>query len=216
MVRPRVGIVIPALNEETSIAAVIQQCLSEGIPIVVDDGSTDNTAKVSEAAGAEVIQHTSNKGYDAALISGFKKADAIQCDYVITIDADGQHDPELIKKFIAALTDGADVVVGIRDIQQRLAEVVFSFFTKMKVGIYDPLCGLKGYRLSVYRALGHFDSYNSIGTELTLFASSADYKIAQIPVSTRARNGAPRFAGLLRANYKIFRSLVIGYLKFLN
>lgn len=209
----RVGIVIPALNEEASIGRVVETCLGHGTPIVVDDGSIDDTVKISKAAGAEVVSHPTNRGYDAALCSGFEKASTLQCDYVITIDADGQHDPGLLFKFTDALFEGADVVVGIRDRQPRISESVFAYLTKMKYGIADPLCGLKGYRIGVYRALGHFDSYNSIGTELLLFASRSGFRIEQVPILTELRQGAPRFAGTFGANYKILRALMLGFLK---
>ena len=207
MVGPRVGIVIPALNEAASIEAVVRQSASFGIPIVVDDGSTDDTAKIAAAAGALVIRHERNQGYDASLNSGFQRADDIDAEFVVTIDADGQHDPLLIEKCLESLNTGADIVVGVRNKHQRLAEVCFSHVTRVLYGLRDPLCGFKGYRISIYRRLGHFDSYNSIGTELALFAVRNKCRLTQLPVRVRERVGKPRFGQGWSANYRIFLAM---------
>ena len=209
MDRSRLAIVIPALNEEGSIGAVVRNCCSYGLPIVVDDGSIDRTSEVSKTEGAEVVRHPVNKGYDAALNSGFRRAAELDCEFVITIDADGQQDPQLIEKYLDLLHGGADIVVGIRHRHQRFAEHCFSLTTKLLYGLSDPLCGLKGYRMSVYRALGHFDSYGSIGTELTLFAVRHGAELQQVPIVVRERNGPPRFGRKLQANYKIFRAMLL-------
>jgi glycosyltransferase involved in cell wall biosynthesis len=214
MDRSRVGIVIPALNESATIAVIVEEVKKYGVPIVVDDGSTDNTADLARQAGALVVSHECNRGYDAALDSGFRKSSEIACEVIITLDADGQHDPSIIQKFIERIDDGADVVIGIRNKRQRLAEHCFAFLTYKLYGIFDPLCGLKCYRVSVYRALGHFDSFNSIGTELTLFAARGGYCIEQIPITISERDGAPRFGPKFYANYKIFRAIVLTYIHF--
>ncbi|MBT4733041.1 glycosyltransferase family 2 protein [Candidatus Woesearchaeota archaeon] len=213
MDRSRVGIVIPAFNEESSIGEVIKICLDFGIPIVVDDGSSDNTAEVARSEGAEVVSHEVNAGYDAALNSGFIKADELKCEFVVTIDADGQHNPEILGKIISLLEKHADIVICIRDSQQRFAEYCFALLTKALYGISDPLCGLKGYRISIYKALGHFDSYNSIGTELALFSVRSGYKLQQIPIVVQERNDLPRFGRKLYANYKIFRAMLLSCVK---
>jgi glycosyltransferase involved in cell wall biosynthesis len=208
MERHRVGIVIPALNEAETIGAVVALAAGHGIPIVVDDGSNDKTGDVAAAAGAVVVTHNSNRGYDRALDSGLSRAAGIQCEYVVTMDADGQHDPAILGLFIQELDKGADVVVGVRDRFQRFAERVFAFVSFLKWGIRDPLCGMKAYRTGLFRELGHFDSYGSIGTELMLYAARKNRHIAQIAVKTRKRNGAPRFGSRLRANKAIMRALI--------
>lgn len=213
MDRSRVGIVIPAFNEESSIGKVVRQCCDVGLAIVVDDGSSDRTVEISRIAGAEIVSHTVNSGYDAALNSGFAKAESLGCELVVTIDADGQHDPEVLSRFVACLDNGADVVIGVRNRRQRIAEHCFAYLTKILYGVSDPLCGLKAYRISVYRALGYFDSFDSIGTELALFAARSGYRIAQIPIDVRERDGTPRFGRRLYANYKIFRALLLSLLR---
>ena len=209
MEKCRVGIVIPALNESATIAGIVEVVGKYGIPIVIDDGSTDNTALLALKSGAVVFTHEANRGYDVALNSGFRKAAELGCQIIITVDADGQHDPLLIQQFIDAIESGADVVVGIRSRRQRFAEYFFAWYTGLRFGVKDPLCGMKAYRLSVYNALGHFDSYASIGTELMIFAAKRKYHIKQIPFNVRERVGESRFGQTLSANYKIIRAMIL-------
>lgn len=210
MDRSRVGIVIPALNESATIVAVVDVAGQYGVPIVVDDGSTDETAALAAKAGAIVVSHAINRGYDSALSSGFKKAAELGSEIIITLDADGQHNPMLIQKYVDVM-DNNDfaVVIGIRSRRQRLAEHLFAWYTQHRFGICDPLCGMKAYRLEVYKALGHFDSYGSIGTELMIFAALKGYSLGQIAFEVRERKGRSRFGQVLAGNYKIIRAMML-------
>lgn len=207
MERHRIGIVIPALNEAATICSVVANASIYGTSIVVDDGSSDGTGALATAAGAVVVRHDANRGYDKALDSGFKRADEMDCLYVITMDADGQHDPTILSAFIKALDSGADVVIGTRDRLQRMSEHLFAWVGKLAWGVDDPLCGMKAYRVEVYREMGYFDSCNSIGTELAVYAVKSDKRIAQLPIKTRQRTDAPRFGGRYSANKRILRAL---------
>jgi glycosyltransferase involved in cell wall biosynthesis len=205
----RIGIIIPALNESSTIKGIVESASVYGVPIVIDDGSTDNTAALAQQSGAVVVVHEKNRGYDGALNSGFKKAAELGMQIIISVDADGQHDPSLIQHFIEAIDSGADIVVGIRSSRQRFAEHVFAWYTGLRFGVKDPLCGMKAYRIGVYNALGHFDSYGSIGTELTIFAAKKGYRVGQIAFDVRTRNGVSRFGKLLSGNYKIIRAMML-------
>ncbi len=208
MDRLRVGIVIPALNEAATIAQVVRVASGYGICFVVNDGSSDNTAECATAAGAVVVSHAMNRGYDAALNSGFHRASDSGCEVIVTLDADGQHDPQRVQQLLNAIQAGAFVALGVRHQRARWAEHVFSWFTRWRWGIVDPLCGLKAYRTEVYRALGHFDAYQSIGTELMLFAARQHLPIRQISFTVRERLDRPRFGRRLSANWQIFRALL--------
>ena len=207
MDRSRLAIVIPAYNEGATIASIVRAVIQYGVPIVVDDGSSDQTDQIARDAGAEVVRHDSNLGYDAALNSGFLCANKIGCDFALTMDADGQHNPSLLPVFIDALGEGADIVIGVRDRMQRIAEHVFAMVSHVLWDIRDPLCGMKAYRIELYRSLGHFDAYGSIGTELAIYAARQHKNIVQIPVLTRDRVDAPRFGRKLCANLQILKAL---------
>lgn len=206
----RVAIVIPAFNEAELIGAVVSTVSVFGAPIVVNDGSTDDTEHVARTAGALVVSHEANRGYDYALATGLIRAMAENFDFAITVDGDGQHAPERIQDFINELLHDADVVVGIRDRFQRISERVFSGMTKMLWGISDPLCGMKGYRLSKLNGMVCLCSYPSIGTELTIRAARSGWNIRQVAVKTRDRHDRSRFGVGFYANWLIFRAMLLG------
>ena len=207
MDRSKIGLVIPAYNESATIYDVVKAASEYGQPIVVNDCSNDDTAKLAKQAGALVVDHLTNLGYDAALNSGFAKAAELDCQFIITLDADGQHNPKLIQNFIDELDKGVDVVLGVRSNKPRASEHLFAFMTRVRFGIQDPLCGMKGYNIQAYNKLGHFDSYRSIGTELMLFAARNKLSMVQIPFKVGERQDAPRFGSSLKANIKILRAM---------
>ena len=207
MDRCDLGLVIPAYNEEATIAKVINEVSLFGIPIVVNDASSDKTAQVAEEAGATVVTHDDNMGYDAALNTGFKKANDLNCKYIITLDADGQHDPKLLSSIIKKFKKNYDLVLCIRHKLPRVSEKIFSIYSNYKFNIHDPCCGLKGYSIELFREKGAFDTYQSIGTELAFFGVKQGYKMTEILFVVNDRLDSPRFGNSIRANLKIFRSL---------
>src|SRR3990170_4522850 len=110
----KTAIVVPAFNEAESIAAMVAAICAYGTPIVVDDASTDDTGLRAAAAGAMVVRHETNRGYDGALASGFRKAEEIGADCIVTIDADGQLNSAAIPPVLDKLEKRAHVVFGIR------------------------------------------------------------------------------------------------------
>jgi glycosyltransferase involved in cell wall biosynthesis len=204
----RVIAVIPALNEEHTLGAVLKETKRYVDDIVVvDDASTDRTAQVARAY-ATVITHQTNKGYDASLNDGFLRARKSGADIIITLDADGQHLPSDIPRLIGPIKEGtSDVVVGKRPYPARIMESAFGRYGK-RFGISDPLCGMKAYRATVYDALGTFDSITSIGTQLTFFAQLKGYRVSEIPIQLKMRRDTPRFGRRIRANVKLFSALM--------
>jgi len=205
-------LIIPALNESKTIKDVIAGASEYGQVIVVDDGSNDETACIAKNAGAIVIRHSSNQGYDRALASGLQKAIDIGYQFAITLDADGQHRSDAIQKVFTRLHDGAELVVGRRDRHQRIAEVLFAWISHLVWHIADPLCGIKGYNLDRLRTVTPLWTYNSVGTELTLLGVRSGWRVDQVSVHTNLRPGPSRFGGGIKANWIIFRALVVGLL----
>src|SRR5262245_20385447 len=128
-----VAIVIPALNEAETIGGVVRSVVAFGKPIVVDDGSTDRTSETARLAGADVVRHDVNRGYDAALNSGFERAIGHGASVVVTFDADGQHDASILDRFVAPLlARTTDLVIGIRPRAARFAESVFNAYARLR------------------------------------------------------------------------------------
>ena len=210
---PELVAIVPALNEAGTIANVVASLRAYGDIIVVDDGSTDDTGDLARAAGAFVVSHAVNRGYDQALESGLLWAAAQGYRYAITLDADGQHSASTISLFTHELEAGADLVIGIRDSRQRWAESLFSLIGKSLWGIDDPLCGMKGYRLDLVRAAGRIDTYSSVGTEFCIRAARSRCQIHQVVVFTSTRIGASRFGAGQRANLKILRAIWLALIR---
>ena len=113
---------IPAFNEEKNIASLILKIQESGYKVLVcDDASTDSTALIAKKLGAVVIQHSRNMGYGAAIQSLFSKAKELDADVLVTIDADGQHDPEQIPKLVEVLKkNNLDIVFGSRPRNKKM------------------------------------------------------------------------------------------------
>lgn len=201
------AIILPALNEANTIASVVRGAQAHGQAIVVDDGSIDGTGDIARQAGALVLTHVHNRGYERALESGVLEARRLGFAYAITLDADGQHDPTLVARFVTALRGGVDLVAGRRDRFQRFSERVFAWVGRIAWGIDDPLCGLKGYRLSCLDEAGPFYSYPSVATELSIRMIRRGCSVQQIDIVTLPREGASRFGRGLRVNLRVFKAL---------
>src|SRR4030042_682944 len=107
---------IPAVNEENSIARVVMEAQKFADAVVVcDDGSVDMTAEIARRLGAEVVRHEENSGYGTAIRSLFERAREFGADILVTLDADGQHNPAEIGTVVSPIVAGqADVVIGSR------------------------------------------------------------------------------------------------------
>lgn len=206
----KVAIVIPAHNEAETIRNVVAGAGAFGLPIVVDDGSQDGTGNLADEAGAQVVRHDRNRGYDAALQSGFERASALDMEIVVTLDADGQHDARVIADLVAPLESGeAELVIGVRSSPARWTERVFGAYTNGRYGVPDILCGAKAYGIELFHYHGRFDSSSSIGTELVIASlQRKGVRFCTVPVGIGRRAGKSRFGGRIRANGRILRALV--------
>lgn len=209
MARSRNLIIIPAFNEEKTIAAVVKGCLTVADVLVVDDCSQDQTAKLAQSAGAIVLSKIENQGYTKALEAGFKKAAEMNYSMVVTLDADGQHDTTLAQTFFEALDkDGFDLVLGVRPRSARISEALLCLYFRQRFGVSDILCGMKGYNLNLYQKIGFFDSIESVGTELSMRYIKLGARWKELPVPIKERADAPRFGSSLQANIKITRAFI--------
>jgi glycosyltransferase involved in cell wall biosynthesis len=143
--------VIPAYNEAEHISQVVKLAQSYVPVLVVDDGSVDETARLAEVAGAEVLRQP-NQGKGSALRAGFLRAMDLGCDAVIALDADGQHDPKEIRKFLQAYSNSpADLIIGKRSfdkmpLSRRLANTTGRWLFSWAMGQSIP-DNQSGYRL---------------------------------------------------------------------
>lgn len=203
-------ILIPALNEAGTISDVVSGVKEYGTPLVVSDGSTDDTAGAACAAGAEVLELPVNRGYEGALDAGFAKAAELDAEIVVTFDADGQFDPKLIGDIQSVIaTSGVSLVLGVRPSYARIGERLFGYYACSRYGVRDILCGVKAYPIALYFDHGRFDGGRSVGTELALAALRRGDRFVTIPAEVRSRrDDKPRFGSGWRANKRILIALL--------
>ncbi|AGM10261.1 glycosyltransferase family 2 protein [Amycolatopsis keratiniphila] len=200
----RVLIVMPALNEQASVGAVISQ-VKQSLPgmdvLVVDDGSSDDTAKLARAAGAEVARLSVNLGVGGAMRTGFRYAAARGYDVVVQVDADGQHDPNEVAALLDALDD-ADIAIGSRFAgkgsykasgPRKYAMVVLSVvFSRLgKTKLTDVTSGFKAMGPRAIKLFAAYYPAEYLGdtVESLVMAIRAELKIKEIPVIMRERAG---------------------------
>ncbi len=186
------AVIIPAYNEGKTIFEVITNTkkFASNI-IVVDDGSRDNTAAEAARAGAKVVRHKVNLGKGAALKTGCDYALKREVEKIITLDADGQHDPKEIPSFISAL-EQHDIAFGSRKAPESMPKV-FKFgnkvITKMLQLLYgvrveDSQCGYRSFRTAAYPQIrwGATDYY--VETEMAIRAGKKKLKHTTVPIET--------------------------------
>jgi len=186
---------IPGYDEAPRIGLVIAATARHLPVLVVDDGSTDGTATEAESAGAAVIRQQPNQGKGAALRSGFRRAIAEGYEAVVTLDADGQHDPAEIPSFLQAWRAGApvpDLVIGRRDfgampLVRRLSNRLGGWAFAWAVGRDIP-DNQSGYRLVTRRLMEASLASDEAGfefeVEMIVTSIRAGWEIAWVPIRT--------------------------------
>lgn len=205
----RVLIVIPALNEEATIANIIELAQKFGDVLVIDDGSIDRTTQISQTAGASVIASSSNFGYEYSLNIGYRYAIKHNYHAMVTIDADGQLPADCIPDFLDALNSGAALAVGRRKYQPRICEKMLAVTSSYLSPVDDLFCGMKAYDIN--RTFSeHFSTYNSYGTALALEYLKRGELASNIDVIVKKRKDKSRLGGLVRSEFKLLKPMIIG------
>ena len=189
----RILAIIPSLNAERTVPRVIEQARQQIEPVlVIDDGSSDRTGEVARAAGAIVLRHDVNRGKGAALKTGFRWARENGYDGVITLDADGQHLPSEIPKFLRQReTGGEDLIIGGRAhlfgqmLPRRRNANRFSAWCIAKcsgVPITDSQSGFRFYSARLIDAIDLRTDGFDMESEVIVRAGRRGLKILTIPI----------------------------------
>lgn len=221
----RFAIVIPVYNHEQTVADVVQRAMALGVPVVVvDDGSTDATyEQIRSIAGIRILRHRFNQGKGAALMTGFSKA-AELADWAITLDADGQHDPEDAGSLMRAIpADLRPIVIGRRTGMQgadvpwtsRFGRGFSNFWVRMAGGpaVEDSQSGFRIYPLPECLHLDVKARRFQFEIEILAKAGWNRVPVVESPVSVSYRPGTPRishfhpFFDFLR-NFGMFSRLI--------
>lgn len=191
----KVCIIIPTYNESKKIGGLLLQLAAKRIDvIVVDDGSSDRTADIAQKQGACVIRALKNRGKGAALLNGFTYALKQGYDTVITMDGDGQHDPEDIGRFFdKAEASGSSIIIGNRmsdpknmPLDRWLTNKAMSWFISLLSGqcIPDSQCGFRLLKKDALEKLYLRTSNYETESEMLLKASRLGLKVESVSIKT--------------------------------
>jgi glycosyltransferase involved in cell wall biosynthesis len=194
--RSRIAVVIPAYLEEKHVAAVVARTLKQvDHVLVVDDGSADKTAGNAREAGAEVIVHPQNRGKGESIKTGLHYWFDRDFEFVVILDADGQHRPEEIDRFVAGALGPAQArfLIGNRMNDVARMPALRRFVNRYMSSQISNLCGQSipdtqcGFRMlhrelipEMFGGAARFD----YETEMLIFASRKGYRIESVPIST--------------------------------
>ena len=186
---------IPAYNEESSIQDMVKKSLPYVDKVIVcDDGSTDKTAKMAKEAGAIVLSHDKNQGYGAAIATLFDYARKQNANMMITIDGDGQHNPDQIPLLINAITThNVDVAIGSRFLDDstratgyrktgiKIITSAANYGTNLKVT--DSQSGFRAYSKNAIDVIHPTEEGMAVSTEILLKISNKGLSIAEVPIT---------------------------------
>ena len=193
----KVLVCIPAFNESRSIAEIINKAkiYADGV-IVYDDGSTDDTYELAKTAGATVIKSPKNSGYGTAIRALFQAARGQNADIMITLDSDGQHNPDHIPRLIEPLrTQNYDIVIGSRFLSKddkekvpRYRSLGIKTITKLTQsasysGLTDSQSGFRAYNKKALTKINLFEDGMAVSTEILLRAREKNLLATEVPIT---------------------------------
>lgn len=215
-------IVVPALDAAVALGGVVAD-LREAIPelheaiLVVDDGSSDETARVAASLGCEVISHGENRGKGAALRTGLATALARGRRIALTVDADGQHPAVEARRVLLSGEDPDALVLGVRDLgrdgaprKNQLSNGISNYFLSRFAGrpLTDTQCGLRRYPLARTLALGTRGEGYDFEAEVLLRAVWAGLSVVEEPIRVLYPHDRVTHFQVMRDPWRIIRTVV--------
>jgi glycosyltransferase involved in cell wall biosynthesis len=209
----KVSLIIPAYNEAETLLPLIKS-----IPpsvheiIIVDDGSTDNTADVVQCDGVTVVRHPRNMGKGVAMVSGIQKATG---DVIVFMDADLQHHPDDITRLLAAVEDGSDLAIGVRTLgsrktmppQRRITNFLGNLLVYLRIGkwISDTQSGFRAIKKEFLEKMKFKSKRYEIEIEMLLWAHRLKMRIKEVPILVKY--GEEKSHWKVRNLFRVFRIL---------
>ncbi len=204
----RLGIVIPSKNEYHSLKKIIKELKKKNIYfIIIDDCSNDQTFKYLKENNLNFLRNNKNIGYTKSIIRGLNYLKRKKFDYILTMDADGEHKTKDIEKFIKKIGEKKkfDILIANRSFKNRLSEKIISFLSLIFFNIKDPLSGFRLYKSKLLKDyLSNFDNNNYL-VDFIFYLKKKDYKISNIEINNqKILNRKSRMGNDLLINLKIF------------
>lgn len=189
---------VPAFNEALNISDIVTKSKKYADNVIVyDDGSTDDTFELATAAGATVIKSTKNTGYGSAIRALFQAAREQNADIMVTLDSDGQHNPDQIPDVIKPIKEGFDIVLGSRYLRDddkikvpKLRSFGIKTITKLAQsasykGITDSQSGFRAYSRNALSKINLFENGMAVSTEILLRANEKKLSTTEVPITVK-------------------------------
>jgi len=204
----KIKILIPSHNEIRTLKKICLDLRNLNFDLlVVDDNSDDGTSTWLKKNSFNFIRNNKNIGYERSIIVGIKhllKKKATE--YIVTFDADGEHQIKDIKKITKVLkSNKVDIIIGNRDRLNRWTEYLLSFLFSVRFGIKDPLSGLKVYSANKLRLLQHKIKNNYFMVDLIILFKKKNFSSKNITINVKKRKDKPRVKNNLLVNLKILK-----------
>ena len=206
----RFVILIPSFNEEKTLKKIINNINKNDI-YVINDASTDNTKLLKFKKNVKIINNKKNIGYENSLFKGIKILKNKEYDYIITMDADGEHSTSSLKKIIDYCNKySPDLVVGNRSRKNRASESLLSYLFKIRFNIFDPLSGFKAYKIkSIREHIKNYEIKQSFLVDLLYLFIKKGSQISNIVIASNAKPiRKSRVGNSISANFKIISCLI--------
>lgn len=212
MGRHKIIVVIPSYNELETLKNIIIS-VNKLLPVmVIDDGSDDGTCKFLKKKKILYIRNNKRIGYENSLIKSFKYI--IKCkkkiSHIITMDADGEHLPKDLKKFIK-LTD-YNLVIGKRDNFNRKIEYFISYIFKKKFKLLDPLSGFKMYSVKILKKIKKFNQNYFLVDLASYIISLNKKKCINVSIKVKKRIGDSKLNKIFQLYFKMINIILFIYL----
>lgn len=228
--KPRIYVLIPVLNEEGSIGSVIDDIPKDIVTetVVIDNGSTDNTAETAKGHGATVLRET-ERGYGHALMKGINYLSPVGPDILVFLDGDYSDHPEELPRVVRPIVEeGYDLVIGSRVLGERekgalLPQARFGNWLSAKLirlfwgYSFTDLGPFRAIRYDTFRALEMKELTYGWTVEMQIKAAKKKYECTEVPVSYRKRIGASKVTGTVSGSVKagigILRTIFVSLFK---
>jgi len=213
--RSHIVFIVPARNEESTIAKVLSKTLEFGHIILINDASTDSTYQIAKNFNINILNNEKKNGYQKSIIRGINEAKKLNYEYAITFDADGQHKYSDINKFLNYFKKGYDFIIGERVFYNRFSEKILSYFSYKYLHTKDIISGMKGYNISKLKNIDLNYKINTFCCELSFdIINNNQFNFINIPISVSKRNDNSRLGASIIVNLKIL--LIVFYLLLKN
>ena len=203
-------ILIPSFNEKSSLLKILKKIRHD--TLIMDDCSTDGTlqaVKRLKKKNLRIIFNKKNYGYEKNLLRGFKEINKKKYQYVITFDADGEHNTNDINRMERYLKlNKVDLLIGTRKKTNRFVENIVSFFFKIFFKVKDPLSGFKAYKINNLKRIIYQIKYNFFLVDIIKIFKTKNYKIKCIDIRSKiSKKRIPRIGNNFFIKLKILKCI---------